>query len=221
MVRWFVSLALAVAACGTQAAYNVRLYYRDATTGEDNPGALIAHPGDVVEIWFSFHKLDTVNPYRWGTLQITLCFDGLNIVDQSDKDNWRGSILASETEGGPASDFLATVTGNGQFLECNEFCTVLCHDGLYGLLGINGSKVRSADWDAKLWSFTVQPYSAGETLGWLLAGRDTATSFSTRILDQKNRTVDPTDNFVTVVPEPGIVSGFGVLCSLLALRRRS
>ncbi len=219
MFRLFVSLLMVLLVCAAQADYAARLYFRDATTGDSGAGAVVAHPGDVVEVWFSFHKLDMVNPYKWGTLQVTLCFDGLNIAGKPDKDNWEASITAAKSEGGPASDFLATVIGKGELCDNVFFCHPFCYDGLYVLLGINGSKARAQDWDAKLWSFTVQPYSAGETLDWLLDGRDTGTGLSTRILDQKNNSVDVTDNRVTVVPEPAAVAG-AIMCAAAVYSRR-
>jgi hypothetical protein len=208
MVRCVASLWMVLLVCAGHAAYNARLYFRDATTGDSGTGQVTAKPGDLIEVWFSFHKIDTVNPYKWGTLQITLCFDGYGIVNQADKDAWVSSLNAARSSGGPTSDFLSFIPYEGELFDYAIDPTDVdggprvCNDGAYLLAGMRATASRSEAWDARLWQFTVQAEGVGETLNWLFDGRSTNRGLSTRILDQKNATVDVTDNWVTVVPEP-------------------
>jgi hypothetical protein len=206
-------------------AYTTRLFFRNSTTGATNAGAVLASPGDVVEVWFTFHKLDNVNPFKWGTLQLTMCLDGLTLVSAADQANWYASIETAKKSGGPAGDWLTSIAWSGELRDSSIDPTdptalFLCGNGLYFLLGVEGTKGRDSDWDVMIWKFTVQAGSEGQVLDWFLDGRNTPTGLSTRILDQKGKTIDLTDNWVSVVPEPGVVGGFGVLFSLLALRRR-
>ncbi len=225
MFRLFVSLWMVVLFAGNGfCAYSARLFFRDATTGVDGPGEVIATPGDLIEVWFSFHKIDTVNPYKWGTLQITLCFDSaMGIVEQADKDNWEPSIYAAKASGGPPSDFLTTVVAEGYLgddaLDPSGGDVKVCDDGVYILLGMRSSAPRTEDWDVLLWAFTIQQAGIGQTLNWARDGYDTATRLSTRILDQKNKTVDVTDNWVAVVPEPGSLFVFAILLALVRRRK--
>jgi hypothetical protein len=224
MARWLVLIGIFCLACAAQASYTARLSFRNATTGEDNAGSLLASPGDSIEIWYSFHALDNVSPYKWGTLQITLCLDGLTLVGAEDQANWSTSIYNAIGGGGPGGDIPSVIFGNGVLHDnaidpTDPSQPIVCNNGLYVLLGMNGSKAKASNWDVMFWSFTVQPGSEGQVLDWFFDGRSTPTGLSTRILDQKNRTVDATDNWVTVVPEPGGLA-IAATFSLLFLRRR-
>jgi hypothetical protein len=225
MLKLFVSMFIVCIVSAAQASYNARLDFRNPAFGAAMPGALVVRPGDTVEVWYTFHKNDTVNPYKWGTLQVTLCLDGLTMVSAADQASWNAAITTAKSSGGPASDFLSTVIGNGP-LHGNPIdptdpsAPLVCNNGVYMLLGINEARARAADWEVKLWLFTVQPVSAGQKLDWFIDPFNGEQGLNTRILDQKGQSLHPTDNWVIVVPEPSVVGGFGVLCSLLALRRR-
>ncbi len=226
-IRIAFVLALAAAlSTSSFAAYAASLFFKNATQGTSNAGQVSANVGDVIEIWYHFDDLDAVNPFKWGTLQVTLCFDGLTLVGAADKGTWDASITAAKVTGGPAGDFLTTVTGSGILYDnsldpTDDTKAKMCDDGLYVFLGINGTKARSQNWDVKLWKFTVQAGSIGQTLDWALDARNTSTGLSTRILDQKNATVDLTNNHVKVVPEPtGILALCTGVIGLIAVRRR-
>jgi hypothetical protein len=222
---WFTLAATATSSCF--GAYSARLFFKNATTNNQAAGQVLASPGDTIEVWYSFHASDAVNPFKWGTFQATLCFDGLTLVSAADQANWDASIATAKTTGGPATDFLATVIGNGELRDnaidpTDPNSPKLCNNGIYVLLGINGNKGRASQWDVKVWQFTVKAGSFGNTLDWLVDGRDTGTGLSTGILDQKNVRKDITDNHVTVVvPEPGTLAAIATgLAGLAALRRR-
>jgi hypothetical protein len=226
-IRNFIVTALAAALTSSSfAAYQAHLFFKNATQNTSNAGQLNANVGDVVEIWYHFDDLDAVNPFKWGTLQVTLCFDGLTLVGAADKGTWDASITAAKVSGGSAADFLTTVTGSGTLYDNSidpgdNTKAKICDDGLYVFLGINGTKPRSQNWDVKLWQFTVQAGSVGQTLDWAVDGRTTSTGLSTRILDQKNVSKDITDNHVTVVPEPGTIAAvLSGLAGIAGIRRR-
>ncbi len=207
---------------GVSAAYQARLLFYDSSTGKSNSGELIARPGDQIEVWYTFHALDTVNPYKWGTLQATLCLDGLRLISAADQATWADQIQNAKVQSGALSDFMATVIGNGPLYDnaidpSDVTSPLISSNGLYVLLGIH--QVLAQHWDAMLYRFTIAPGTEGDVLGWCLDGRDAGTGLSTRILDQKNRTVDVTDNWIHVVPEPGSLFAFGILLALLRKRK--
>ncbi len=208
MIRYVVSLSMVLLVCAAHAAYTARLFLYNVTTNGSNVGAVTARPGDVIEMWYTFHKLDNVNPFKWGTLQVTLCLDALSVISPADQATWSAQITGAKSQGGPAADFLSAVIGTGELHDnainpSDSSQPIVSANGLYFLLGIAGARARESNWDVKLFRFNVAPGSEGEVLDWCLDGRDAPTGLSTRILDQKNKTVDVTDNWVTVVPEPG------------------
>lgn len=71
-----------------------------------------------------------------------------------------------------------------------------------------GNKPESKNWDVVLFRF-VASGTPGDTLNWHLDGLSTFDGLSTRILDGQSKTVDITDNYVVIVPEPGVVGGGG------------
>jgi hypothetical protein len=222
---WACTVAvMAVALAG--ANYDARLYFQNANTGESNPGALHAAPGEVVEIWFDFHQVDQNRPNKWGTLQVTLSLEGLTLMGAADAANWSDKIRAAESFGGPPEDFLVTIlhdSDNGILYDYAIDPTDASHAkvadvGLYCLLGVIGTQPRSHSWMAKLFQFTVQAGSEGQELWWAMDGRVTGTGLSTRILDQTTKAVDITDNYVQVVPEPA--ASIAILASWAVLRRK-
>jgi hypothetical protein len=222
-MRKFTVIGCLVLTVACHAACSARLSFYNATKSTGNTGALLADPGDTIEVWYSFHNLDNVNPFKWGTIRITFCMEGLTIVGEQDFDSWDQQIQASKSQGGPAGDFLTTVIGRGVLYDnsidpSDINSPLISTHGLYMLLGGDGNKVRSQSWDVMFYRFTVQPGSEHEELNWCLDGRVSSTGLSTSILDQKGKTVDLTDNYVQVTPEPA--AAVALLGPLVVLRRK-
>jgi hypothetical protein len=197
-------LAIGILIVPAHGAYEARLYFFNSTRLDARSGQVNANVGDVIEVWYYFNDLDTISPRNWGTLQTTLCFDGLSLVSRTDQMNWNASITAGIKSGGSLADFLTTVMGNGPLYD-NAFDPTdisqlkICDNGLFLYLKIDEIKPRARNWAIKLWEFTVQPESEGQILDWTFAGRDTTIGLSTRIIDQKGATQNISDNYLKVV----------------------
>jgi hypothetical protein len=222
-MRRIALIGCLLAACAGHGAYSSRLWFRNVTTGFEGPSVVTATPGDVVSIMFNFHALDAKNPFKWGTLQITLCLDGLSLMSATDSDSWTDQLEVARKSSAHPSWFFSTIyhdSRNGPMYDFaidpkNTAAPLVGTRGMYALWGVR----ESWDLTSELFRFTVQPGSEGEALNWCLDGRNTGTGLSTRLLDQKNATIDITDNTLVVVPEPSIMAGIACL-AVLAVRRR-
>jgi hypothetical protein len=220
----FIVLAAALVS-SSFAGYTARLYFENMTTGQSGPGEIKALPGDQMAIKYSFHG-EGGDYDKWGILQITLCLDGSCCLPcDPDGKTWYsqvnnalvppGNFLTKifwQCDWGPMYDWAIDPSGDSGG-------DLVCAEGLYALIGVNGAKPQARDFDATLFVWTAgcdQGY-----VDWTFDGRVTGTGLSTRILDANNVTVDVTDNWVHCVPEPGSIAAIGVgLIGLLALRRR-
>ncbi len=223
-----ITLLLSLITAQAFGAYEARLWFENATTRADNPGTLLAKPGDTIEIWFHFKGLTQTAPRKWGQQQVTICLDGLTLMSDSDSSSWSDQIIASKSDGGPASDFLSTVTHDTDDGPMHDNAIdptdttkpLIANRGLYFLLGVNGNKTRSGDWTVRFFQFTVQPGSVGQKLCWCLPGRDTGTGLSTRLLLDNGTNPNITDQCLLVVPEPAAIGAFGFGMTYWLGRRR-
>ncbi len=234
VIRNLMVLGLATALAGSSyAAYTSRLHFWNTTTNNQAAGTVDASVGDNIQIWYHFHASDTVNPFKWGTLRVTLCLDGLSLVSAADEVSWKPQLTAAKASGGPAGDILTTILfdsiSDASVMYDNSIDPtdgtsgqpIVCNNGMYVLFGMNGNKTRAHDWDVMLYQFTVAPGSVGNILDWTKDGVVSPTGVNTSILDQAGKTKDITDNRVRVVPEPGsIVAIVTGLAGIAALRRR-
>jgi hypothetical protein len=209
------------------AGYTARLYFHNLTTNQSGAGEIIAAPGDQVAIKYSFHG-DGGEYDKWGILQITLCIDGSCCLPcDPDGKTWYNQMNAALV---PPGNFLTKIFWQCDWGPMYDWAIdpsgdsggdLVCAEGLYALIGVNGSKPQAADFDATLFTWTVAAGCGEGTVDWVFDGRVTGTGLSTRILDANSVTVDITDNHVRCVPEPGSIAAFGIgLVGLLALRRR-
>lgn len=204
--------------------YTSRLFFKNETSGNSGAGAVNAAIGDTISINFSFAGNGTTE--KWGSLQITLDLVGINIISDAQANTWNTAVNATLTPSGsfPIKFFWQPSDGvmhDNSIDPSDPASAVVTNKGLYTLVGVKGTADQSKAWNVKLFSFQVAAGSLGQTLDWKYDARNTGTGMATRIIDYQNKTVDVTDNFVKVVPEPGSFAAIGAgLVGLLALRRR-
>ena len=225
-IRNTVVLGLAMAlATSSFAAYEARLYFRNATSNYDGPGAVLANPGDLIEIWYYFNDLDDVSPFQWGTMQITLILDN-QIMTDADANTWDVEVTSKLT---PPAQFPVKIHHQPDYGPMYDWAVdpsdstkpFVANRGVYSLIGVAGTSTKARNWHVKLFDFVVGPALPGEVLDWAFDNRLTGTGLSTRILDGVGASVDITDNYVKIVPEPGSIAAIATgLVGLLALRRR-
>jgi len=202
-------------------AYTARLYFKNETTGVSSAGQVNAQLGDVISINYSFHKADSSE--KWGILMMTFDLAPLSIMSDAGANTWRTQLETVFDDSFPFKRFHRPANGNMYDNNINPSDSTkafVTSKGLFTLIGADGSLPVSGDIDVKAFEFTVSG-GVGQTLNWLFEGRSDGLGLSTSIIDSNNVTVDVTDNFVTVVPEPGSIAAIGAgLAGLLALRRR-
>jgi len=225
-IRNVVVLGLAMAlATSSFAAYEARLYFKNATTGMSNTGAVMALPGDKIEIWWYFNDLDDNPPFQWGTMQITLILDN-QIMTDADANTWDAEVTSKLT---PPAQFPVKIGHQPDYGPMYDWAVdpsdstkpFVANRGLYYLAGVSGQSPKARNWHVMLFDFIVGPALPNEVLDWAFDNRITGTGLSTRILDGVGASVDITDNYVKIVPEPGSIAAIATgLVGLLALRRR-
>ncbi|GMV36733.1 MAG: hypothetical protein AMXMBFR61_12410 [Fimbriimonadales bacterium] len=226
-IRNTVVLGLAMAlATSSFAAYEARLYFKNATTGMSNAGAVMANPGDLIEIWFHFNDLDTNPPFQWGTMQITLDLEGNQIMTDADANTWDAEVNSKLV---PGTQFPVKIHWQPDYGPMYDWAVdpgdstkpFVTNRGVYSLIGVSGQSSKAKNWDVMLFDFVCGPGLPGQVLDWKFDNRNTGTGLSTRILDGVGASVDITDNYIKIVPEPGSIAAIATgLVGLLALRRR-
>lgn len=202
-------LLTTVAVCcatASHAGYTARLYFRNETKGTANDGPLIASPGDVVSIVYSFHG-DSVGINRWSRLQITMDLYANPVMSLAEANTWKQTVNAAF----PKPPYLNRVLWQPSDGTLRDNATnpgdprsvIATPRGLYAQVFSDLTGPSSKDVDVKVFQFTVQ---ANGALEWKYRGRNTSYGLSTRMTDRWGGTVDIADNWL-VVEQTAYVSG--------------
>jgi hypothetical protein len=207
------------------ATYTARIYFQNATSGSSNVGAVTAHPGDAIQVRFTFTS-DGARPTSWSILQVALDLTGNTVMGLAEANTWDAQLDASVVPHAQFQSRLNWQPGDGDMYDYSTDPSggsggaFMTSNGLYALIGIAGTQLKAKNWDVTLFTF----HAAGapnEELHFLNEGRQNKTGVNTLIIDQDSKLAKVSDNFVKMVPEPGTVAAMAAgLVGLLGLRRR-
>ncbi len=191
----WTKILIAAAAFALIAPVNAhRLWFRNASTGEEGPGAVLAGPGDQIEVWLHLKASKTA-----AILMMVLDLDGLTLMSDAAANTWQSQLDAAIRPNsewiykqyhmpidGPIYDWAADTWDAGKPLDSEK-----------GEFFFGGNWHGFDLFTQRIFQFTVQPGSVSEYLDWKFPGRPITTGLITGIVDGHND-VSITDNWVVV-----------------------